>query len=653
MKNQILSSLESYNRGIVTLERSVTTLDLSLRNTDSDFTKIHSNLEKFNNIGIDGKGIFDDFNDAIYKLTSTAERFRFSIDTINEGLKNDNLSTEDVMQSYFSLGQGFSALSGAAPGSDLQSAINSTFSMLAGVGAIMMGDIATGILAILQSIPDFIDAFTKSSEEKMMSWLSNLGFDDPFSEDDPFIKNLGAAYEASGDMVSALADNIEEAFDNINISNEDEFQMMSSGLEEAMKRYIAEGHTYEEAFDKFGDELEELVRIQEQYGFEMNGHLREMLELRASETTEGRTEAITAAVAGYDKMIAGLEKQLEINRDLGLSSQSLGAIAGSFLKQYNQLTRDGYSGSEALNLLQPVMDRYSEILKSQGMETNDIPGWNDLMAHFDRISSVSGYIDMMSGAQEVLEQLSKSRLLDEETFAGQESLAGDVYAQLTGSGLSDEQALAEMAGWLGDLVDASTKSGIELSDEIKEMIRRADEYGIDLEASSKKSLDEIIEEGIDSGFSLAVDTINAKLLGYGTDGKGQSTAGDYGFSSVTGTGISGSYDETGGSNRELAVKLENAGMMEGVDPSVFERIRQNLLTSSTEPPSGSNGLKSGMNTPPATAESSKTIKLDQKLSFVINGREFFRQIKEDVYDEIREDSRRGILRIHSDAVSRY
>jgi len=49
----------------------------------------------------------------------------------------------------------------------------------------------------------------------------------------------------------------------------------------------------------------------------------------------------------------------------------------------------------------------------------------------------------------------------------------------------------------------------------------------------------------------------------------------------------------------------------------------------------------------------KVLRLEQQVNFNVNGREFVQQIKKDIYEQFQEDSKRGVIKIHEDAVKKY
>jgi hypothetical protein len=58
----------------------------------------------------------------------------------------------------------------------------------------------------------------------------------------------------------------------------------------------------------------------------------------------------------------------------------------------------------------------------------------------------------------------------------------------------------------------------------------------------------------------------------------------------------------------------------------------------------------------ARAESNK-LQIEQtienKMKIAVNGRDFVNAIKQDIYDQIKEDSRRGMITIHDSAIRKY
>ena len=517
MNLKATESIKKYNKEIEELNEHVKNL---YDNTDDAIT----NIANFSDSLTDAEGIGHNLADAfkavdedIANVIDSAADLTGGISNIAAAFEGAEVNSAALMSGIQGVASSLGGLFGAEAGSDASQLLSGLGGLGSGIAGFATGDIMGGITSVISSLPSLFDGLTESAAEGYEKMFGKMGFDDTYSQD--LLEKMGEVSDRMGDKSFGMQAYIEEFFAETNISNLEEYSRMSDSLNEAVSQYIAEGHTTDEAFDKFGDELQQLVDAQEKYGFETVASLGNMIELQKTQTSEGRLEGLTESLGGFDKIIAGLEKQMSLTPEFELSEGAYLGIAGSLTKSFRQLKAEGMSNSEAIEAVKPLMDKYKGLAKDQGWELTEIPGWTNLNQYFKKMEDVSGVLDMIQGSSDVMSSLSDTAMLDSATFESQMMLGQDVYAQLLSGGLTEKQALQEMGGWLQTTQQAAEKGEFQLPPEIASLIKKAEESGALPE--EQKPLGDVIADGLEDGFDRAVgaiETVFGKIAEYGRGG---------------------------------------------------------------------------------------------------------------------------------------
>jgi hypothetical protein len=196
-----------------------------------------------------------------------------------QGEKQNGLAMMSGIQGAFA---GLQGLFGGEPGSDTSQLLGGMGGMGAGVAGLLTGNPLEGIQSIISSLPSLIDGLFESTQEGYVKQLSKQEFNDTYSED--LLDKMSAVSDKMGDKSYGITAYIEDFFKETNIDTNEEFSWMSDLLNESIGEYVAQGHTMDEAYDKFGDELEQLTAAQEKYGFETTASLDTMIEIQKMET---------------------------------------------------------------------------------------------------------------------------------------------------------------------------------------------------------------------------------------------------------------------------------------------------------------------------------------------------------------------------------
>jgi hypothetical protein len=554
-----------------------------------------------------------------------------------------------------------------------------------------------GIASIISSLPSLIDGLFESTQEGYVKQLSKQGFNDKYSED--LLDKMSAVSDKMGDKSYGITAYIEDFFKETNIDTNEEFSRMSDLLNESIGEYVAQGHTMDEAYDKFGDELEQLTEAQEKYGYETTASLSTMIEIQKTQTKAGRIEGLQGALGGFDKIISGIEKQMKLTPDFKLSEASISGIAGSLTNTYNELLNQGMGASEAVDAVKPLLTEYADMAEKQGWDLSNVPGFSQLSSYFDSLDKASGALDMIQGSADVVKALSGSGMMDQATLESQGSLGLDVMHQLEASGLNDTQALQQMGGWLQSMQEAAEKSGLSLSPDIEALIKQAEEKGVLPE--EQKPVDEVIADGIETGFTRAIDVIDkyfGDLTEYGGGGVVPGSSGQkkliwahageaVGFpedlsqlaaNPELAQGLSGmggmlaammqnmgaAFASMGGGTESIAASLQNLADGRMID---LEELQMKSMINS---PINDYSVAMDRVTRQSNAELAAKVEaerqaqaesnklqieqtIENKMKIAVNGRDFVNAIKQDIYDQIKEDSRRGMITIHDSAIRKY
>lgn len=632
-----------------------------------------------------------DVDESINKVIASAGTLTEGVAGIFKAFEGEEVNGLALMSGIQESFAGLQGMFGGEAGSDTSELLGGLGSVGAGVAGLLTGNPLEGITSLISGLPSLIDGLTESTQEGYVKQLEKQGFNDTYS--DELLDKMSEVSDQMGDKSYGMKAYIEDFFKETNIDTEEEFTRLSDLLNESIGEYVAQGHTMDEAYEKFGDELEQLTAAQEKYGFQTTASLETMIEIQKTQTKEGRIEGLTGALGGYDKIISGIEKQMKLSPDFELSGTTISGIAGSLAGAYNQLLSEGMSASDAVSAVKPLLSKYSDMAEEQGWDLSNVAGFSQLSSYFDSLDKAAGALDMIQGSAEVIDALSGSALLDQGTLSSQGSLGLDVMGQLEASGLSETQALQQMSGWLQSMQEAADKWGLTLSPEVQSLIAKAGEQG--LLPEEEKPIGDVIAEGIEAGFEGAIDVIDSyfgSITEYGDGGTVPGSAGEkkliwahageyVGYpdeidsagggesSGVAGAltafvrNMTSSFNEAGTGIGVMAEAMQRLGGnasigLENYDPARATDTQGYLMAMLQERELARAGRESAANgaVEKGTADGGSlqlAQTIENRMSLVVNDREFVQTVKNELYNQIKEDSKRGMIKIHSKAVDDY
>jgi hypothetical protein len=655
----------------------------TVKDLNPEIQNLSDNLKQVNDNSI-GEILSEDI--------ASLARFTEGISGIAEYIKNAETDGLALMSGISGTFSGLQGLFGGEAGSDMSELLGGLGGVGAGVAGLLTGNPLEGITGIISGLPSLIDGLTESTQEGYVKQLSNQGFNDTYSQE--LLDKMSAVSDRLGDKSFGMKAYIEDLFKETTIDTEEEFTRLSDLLNESIGEYIAQGHTTDEAYEKFGDELAKLTSAQEKYGFETVASLDNMIEVQKTQTAEGRIAGLSGALGGYGRIISGLEKQLKLTPDFKLSGASVSGIAGSLVGTYNQLLNQGMGAGEAVDAVKPLLTQYSAMAEKQGWDLSKVPGFNKLSSYFGSLDKASGALDMLQGMADVVKSLSGSGLMDQASLESQGALGLDVMQQLKASGLNETQVLQQMGGWLQSMQQASEKWGLSLSPEIQALISKAEEKGVLPE--DEKPLGDIIAEGIETGFADAIELMDdyfGGLIEYSTGGtvpgaNGEKRlvwahAGEYigypdelqGFSGISlsdGTGglsdfiknLISTLSTTDAGFQSIATTLQRLGGGAAFDlnklspnnisdfPAYLDSVqREREFAQIGRELSFKDSAEKEISSNTGNLQLAQTI--ENRVSLVVNDREFVQTLKSELYNQIKEDSKRGMIKIHSKAVEDF
>ena len=237
-------------------------------------------LTDISKAGFEIGGAFMSVNDGIGKAIGSAGGFAGGISEIFTALNKDPLEGKDtsrmtpeqielareqgekqkgmaLMGGIQNAAGALQGLFGGETGSDMSELLGGMGGVGAGVAGILTGNPLEGIQSIISSLPSLIDGLTESTQEGYVKQLSKQGFNDTYSEG--LLDKMSAVSDQKGDKSFGIKAYIEDFFKETDIDTKDEYGRMSDLLSESIGEYVAQGHTMDEAYGKFGDELEQLT----------------------------------------------------------------------------------------------------------------------------------------------------------------------------------------------------------------------------------------------------------------------------------------------------------------------------------------------------------------------------------------------------------
>lgn len=409
------------------------------------------------------------------ELDNVAEGVR----SIGEGIIeiiNSGENSIAMLNGINSLGQGLANIFGGED-SDMNKLISGASNIGTGVAKALSGDLS-GIVQALAGIPDLLDGLFESFQESFEKQWSAQGFDDSLSED--LLDKIEEVSDKYGGKEYGMRAYIEEIFDEVDISNKEEFSRLSDLLNEQIGEYVAQGHTVEEAYDKYGDELQDLLDAQEQYGFETTESLEQMLKLQKEQTSEGRIGGIEDAISGIDQMIEGLSSA-------GYSEKSFSSVFSLLSSSIEKLKAEGLTIGEIYDAVYPTLEKAKEAAEEAGYSTASI---QKLIDYTEKLASASGVLDVISGLQTAIEGLSDTGTMTQADLNNLSQTALESYQKLQSQGFSETEIAAQMGGTLSELVEAADRFGFTLPKEIEDLAKTMDELGYGAEKTDAEVLQE-------------------------------------------------------------------------------------------------------------------------------------------------------------------
>jgi len=396
---------------------------------------------------------------------------------IGQGIQQIVNAGEDfsaLMDGVNSIGQGLAGIFGGEE-SDMSQLISGASNVGTGVAKALSGD-PTGIVQALAGIPDLLDGLFESTQEGYVKQLGKQGFDDTYSQE--LLDKMSAISDAKGDKSFGMKAYIEDFFKETDISNKDEFTRMSDLLNESIGEDIAQGYTTEEAYAKYGDELEQLTAAQEKYGFETTTSLQDMLDLQRSGTKEGRVGGISDAIGGIDKMIEGMSKA-------GYSDASFTSVFGLLQSSFQKLQAEGLSMQEIFEKVSPVVDKAREAAEKAGVSTAPMDA---LIAYTEKMKNAAPILDVISGLDMAIKGLGSTGTLTQKNLDDMALTAQETIKKLEAQGFSPTEIAAQMGPAISDMTSAAEKFGYDLPQDIVNLGAQIDKLGLGGEKSPAEEI---------------------------------------------------------------------------------------------------------------------------------------------------------------------
>jgi hypothetical protein len=194
---------------------------------------------------------FINVDENISKMISSAGTLAEGVSGIFKAFEGDKVNGLGLMSGIQGGFAGLQGLFGGEPGSDMSGLLGGLGGMGAGVAGLLTGNPLEGIQSIISGLPSLIDGLTESTQEGYVKQLSKQGFNDTYSED--LLDKMSAVSDKMGDKSFGITAYIEDFFKETNIDNAEEFSRLSDYLNESIGEYVAQGHTMDEAYDKFSE----------------------------------------------------------------------------------------------------------------------------------------------------------------------------------------------------------------------------------------------------------------------------------------------------------------------------------------------------------------------------------------------------------------
>ena len=440
------------------------------KKTMSDIEEIAVGLQQWS----DGMAEFLDMLGLVGGELSDASA---GIAQIGQGIQQITEAGEDfsaLMDGVNSIGQGIAGIFGGEE-SDMSQLISGASNVGTGVAKALSGDLS-GIVQALAGIPDLLDGLFESTQEGYVKQLGKQGFDDTYSQE--LLDKMSAVSDAMGDKSFGMKAYIEDFFKETDISNKDEFTRMSDLLDESIGEYISQGYTTEEAYAKYGDELEQLTAAQEKYGFETTESLQAMLDLQRSGTTEGRVSGISDAIGGIDKMIEGMSKA-------GYSDASFTSVFGLLQSSFQKLQAEGLSMQEIFEKVSPVVDKAREAAEKAGVSTAPMDA---LIAYTEKMKNASPILDVISGLDAAIKGLGSTGTLTQKNLDDMALTAQETIKKLEAQGFSPTEIAAQMGPAISDMTSAAEKFGYDLPQDIVDLGKTIEKLGLEGEKSPAEEI---------------------------------------------------------------------------------------------------------------------------------------------------------------------
>lgn len=450
--------------------------------SEEDTGKTDQEIEKINE---DYKKLYES------RLGEIDKEYQNTIAGLNTATKSFDEQLNELVGSL-SKGAGniTSALSGldkifGTNTADIQQAISSGMSAISSGAqaftSFMKGDIVGAIssaISAVGSIFDVFDSLFESTEEGLVKMLGKQGFDDTYSEE--LIEKIADVSDRMGDSSYGFAQYLEEFFAETDISNEEEFSRMSDMLNEQIGEYVKQGHTTEEAFEKYGDELEQLTDAQEKYGFESTESLKTMIAIQKQQTSAGRVSGITDAINGVQTMIDAMS-------EYGYSAESFTAVFGLVQNLFDKLRAEGLSTQEIFEKISPVVESAKKAAEAAGVSTGPI---DDLMKFYDMMEASAPLFDVISGIGTVLEGLTSTGTLTQDNLNSLSQTTLETYSNMRAEGFTAEQIAAAMGPEILEIAESAEKYGYTLSADMQALVDQMKAAGVETEKTDVEVLQE-------------------------------------------------------------------------------------------------------------------------------------------------------------------
>jgi len=353
-----------------------------------------------------------------------------------------------------------------------------------GLSKLASGDIIGGIMDLVSGIWDLVAGIGKlfggdgvqEAIDRENSWMNmNEELNDSLHD---LAEEVGDTHLATSMMLDEIMDKSEITVDN--------FDQWAHRVQEIFADYdrglINTKELQEYMGKSFSKLLEEARRLGTEGSKGMLDLIRDMRN-RGVEIAE-ITEYINEQLQSGAEAISNYWKS-------AVNSQNDFVRAEQYtLSLFNAFIAEGKSVMEAMELVGSGLDEALKLMTEQGYEATG--SFKDLLKFQKKIADNKDLIDSIKYTTEVLNALGNTAYLTFDDFQTFSRDAASQFEKLINAGFSEKEALTALQPLLTQLLWYSEQYGFTLDDNIKKLIEKGKQEGMDFE--KKKSYEETMIE---------------------------------------------------------------------------------------------------------------------------------------------------------------